>query len=95
MRVIAEKIEVSYKTVYRHIHDLAYRFNIQIFYGGIQRGGIQLIIERKLNIEMLTKEEIELIIITLSKIEQKSKGIDYFIYQLSNFKNEKLQVYNP
>lgn len=94
MREIAEKIEVSYKTVYRHIHDLSYRFNIQISCGGIQRGGVQLVIERKLNIDMLTNEEIELIIITLSKIEHKSEGINHFICQLSNFKKEKLQVHN-
>ena len=68
MREIAERIEVSYKTVYRHIHELSYRFNIQISCGGVQKGGVQLILERKISIELLTDEDIELIIITLSTV---------------------------
>lgn len=82
MRVIAERVEVSYKTVYRHIHDLSYLFNIRIFCGGIQKGGVQLIGERKISIEGLTSEDIELIITTLSKLDQKNDRIEHFISQL-------------
>ena len=56
---IAEEIEVHYNTVYRHIHDMAYRLDIR-FYTGRLNGGIQLILERKVSIEKLTNEDIEI-----------------------------------
>lgn len=88
---IAEEIEVHYNTVYRHIHDMAYRLDIR-FYTGRLNGGIQLILERKVSIEKLTNEDIDVIIITLSTLELKSEGIQYFIYQLSKYKKENLHV---
>lgn len=88
---IAEEIEVHYNTVYRHIHDMAYRLDIR-FYTGRLNGGIQLILERKISIEKLTNEDIDVIIITLSTLELKSEGVQYFIYQLSKFKKENLYV---
>lgn len=35
---IAEEIEVHYNTVYRHVHDMAYRFNIRFYTGGLHGG---------------------------------------------------------
>lgn len=87
IKKIAEEIEVHYNTVYRHVHDLSYRFNIQ-FYSGRINGGIQLILERKISVEVLTNEDIELIIITLSLMDEKSEGITQFIYELSKLKKE-------
>lgn len=92
IRKIAEEIEVHYNTVYRHLHDMAYRFNIR-FYSGKLNGGIQLILERKVSVERLTNEDMRIIIITLSNLEPKSEGIKYFIYQLSKFKKEDLYVH--
>lgn len=93
MKKIAEEIEVHYNTVYRHIHDMAYRLDIR-FYTGRLNGGIQLIIERKISIEKLTNKDIDIIIITLSTLELKSEGIQYFIYQLSKFKKGNLHVHS-
>ena len=90
---LAEEIEVSYKTIYRHLHDMAYRLNIK-FYTGRLNGGVQFIIERKVNVEKLTNGDMEVIIITLSTIETKSEGMQYFIYELTKVQKEKLQVYN-
>ena len=39
---IADEIEVSQKTVKRHIQSLSYRYPIQTFCGGINRGGVYL-----------------------------------------------------
>ncbi len=94
MKEIAEKVEVSYKTVYRHIHELSYRFNIQISCGGIQRGGVQLILERKVSVESLTNEDIDVIIITLSTVAKTNERITQFICMLAKFKKEELQAYN-
>lgn len=91
IKEIAEEIEVHYNTVYRHIHDMAYRLDIR-FYTGRLNGGIQLILERKISIEKLTNKDIDVIIITLSTLELKSEGIQYFIYQLTKFKKENLYV---
>lgn len=90
---LSEEIEVSYKTIYRHLHDMAYRLDIR-FYTGRLKGGVQLVLERKVSIEKLTNEDIDVIIITLSTLELKSEGIQYFIYELGKFKKEELQVYN-
>ncbi len=92
IKEIAEEIEVHYNTVYRHIHDMAYRLDIRFYTGRLNGGGIQLILERKVSIEKLTTKDIEVIIITLSTIELKSEGIQYFIYQLTKFKKENLYV---
>lgn len=91
IKEIAEEVEVHYNTVYRHIHDMAYRLDIR-FYTGRINGGIQLILERKVSIEKLTTKDIDVIIITLSTIELKSEGIRHFIYQLKKFKNDNSYV---
>lgn len=61
MREIAEIVEVSEKTVRRHVQSLSYRYPIETFCGGIERGGVKL--DRNfLNIgKIRTNEEIELI----------------------------------
>lgn len=92
IKKIAEEVEVHYNTVYRHIHDLSYRFNIQFYYGRVN-GGIQLILKKKISVESLTNEDIELIIITLSSLEEKSEGIEQFIYELIKLKRKELNVY--
>ena len=42
MNEIAEKLEISRITVVRHIQSLSYRYPIQTFCGGINRGGVYL-----------------------------------------------------
>lgn len=92
IKKIAEEVEVHYNTVYRHIHDLSYRFNIQ-FYSGRVNGGIRLILKKKISVESLTSEDIELIVITLSSLDEKSEGIEQFIYELIKIKKEEVSIY--
>lgn len=42
MQEIADKVEVSRCTVLRHIQSLSYRYPINTFCGGINKGGVQL-----------------------------------------------------
>lgn len=82
MRKLAEEVEVHYNTVYNHIRDLSYRFNIQIYKGGVNRGGVQLIKEKSICIENIGNEELYVIYLRLTAIEQKSEGIILFISRL-------------
>ena len=40
MQEIADEVEVSEKTVRRHIQSLSYRYPIETFRGGDKRGGV-------------------------------------------------------
>lgn len=42
MQEIADKVEVTERTVRSHIQSLSYRYPINTFRGGINRGGVQL-----------------------------------------------------
>ena len=42
LQEIADEIEISKMTVRRHIQSLSYRYPIQTFCGGINRGGVYL-----------------------------------------------------
>ncbi len=86
---IADEIEIHYSTAFRHIHALSYRFNINIFRGGEKKGGVQLIIERKVSVENLNNRELDLIIVQLLQIKEKTESIEKFIYDLNKMKIEK------
>ncbi len=82
IRRIAEEVEVHYNTVYNHVRDLSYRFNIRIFRGGVNKGGVQLIKEKSICIENIESEELYVIYLNLEAIEEKSEGIILFISRL-------------
>lgn len=82
IKEIAEELEVHYNTVYNHIHDLSYRFNIRIYKGGSNNGGVQFIKERSIKIEQIEEEELYRIYLKLMEIKVKSEGILLFISRL-------------
>ena len=86
---IAKRAEVCSKTVYRHIQALAYRFNIDTFRGGIDKGGVKLIKERQINVEKLGVLEMQEIINALQKLKQLSVNIKVFIKNLLQIKEQK------
>ena len=86
MSEIASELEISRMTVYRHIQSLAYRFNIQTFKGGIDRGGVQLIAEQKVSVEKLNSDDLQLIISKLSSLQDDNPRIKSFIHKLSTQK---------
>lgn len=93
LQTIADKVEVSKITVFRHIQSLSYRFNIETFCGGIDRGGVRLIAEPKVSVEMLNPNDLQLIINTLSSLQNGNVRIKSFIHKLSTQKKLKENDY--
>lgn len=93
MSKIAEELEVSRMTVYRHIQSLAYRFNIETFKGGIDKGGVRFIGEQKVDVEKLTSDDLQLIISKLSSLQDANPRIKSFIHKLSTQKELKESKY--
>lgn len=89
MNEIAEKVEVSRMTVFRHIQALAYRFNIQTIKGGIDKGGVQLKIEQKVSVEKLNSEDLRVILSNLSLLQEDNPRINQFIHNLTALKENK------
>lgn len=88
-QAIADAVECSYITVYRHVQALAYRFNIETFKGGIDKGGIRYIGEQKVDVEKLTSDDLQLIISKLSSLQDDNPRIKSFIHKLSTQKDLK------
>ena len=61
MQEIADEVEVSRKTVVRHIQSLSYRYPIQTFCGGINRGGVCLDKSYLYQGKVLSNDELQLI----------------------------------
>ena len=61
MQEIADVVEVSERTVRRHIQSLSYRYPIETFCGGIERGGVRLDRKYCYGDKILTREENETI----------------------------------
>jgi len=86
---IAEHVEVCKKTVYRHIQALTYRYNIETFHGGIDRGGVRLILNQSVSLEKLNTNDLQLIIKELESLQNSNPRIMSFIKSLCTLKNLK------
>lgn len=89
MKQIANELEIHINTVQRHIQSLSYRYNIETFCGGINRGGVQLIPEPKVSVERLTSDDLQLIISKLSSLQEDNPRVKAFINKLSTQKEIK------
>jgi len=74
-REIAEKVEVSLRTVKRHIQSLSYRYPIETFVGGDRRGGVYLDKSAIHQGKILTRDELQIISKAL-RLLQESKYKD-------------------
>ena len=72
---IARKVEVSRITVQRHIKSLSYRYPIETFSGGENKGGVYLDKNYIYQGLMLTNDELQVINQALAML-QNSKGIE-------------------
>lgn len=61
MKELADEIEVSERTIRRHIQSLTYRYPIQTFCGGINRGGVYLDKSYLYQGKTLTVDELQVI----------------------------------
>ena len=69
LKEIAEIVEVSKITVQRHIKSLSYRYPIQTFCGGINRGGVCLDKDYIHNGKVLTNDELQVITKALTMLQ--------------------------
>ena len=81
LQEIADEIEVSKITVYRHIQSLSYRYPIQSFCGGINRGGVYL---DKDYIYQLTFAQIYLLLYTSKPYINTSKIASIFSFAVNS-----------
>lgn len=89
LQSIADKVEVSKITVFRHVKSLSYRHNIQTFKGGVDKGGVRMIIDKKVTVEKLDDNELHLIIDKLSSMQNATVNIKKFINDLVLIKEIK------
>jgi len=90
LQEIADEIEVHKNTVYKHIQNLSYRYPIQTFCGGINRGGVYLDKNYIYQGAILSNDELQLIIKGLSLL-QKTDGPNVDTDTLSNL----IKRYSP
>lgn len=77
MQDIADELGVSRCTVYRHIQSLSYRYPIETFCGGINRGGVILDKKYLYQGKIRSNDELQLISKALRFLqESKCEGVD-------------------
>src|SRR5574344_385080 len=86
LQEIADEVEISKKTVQRHIQSLSYRYPIQSFCGGINRGGIYLDKSYLYQGKTLTLDELQVINKALALL-QECKEQDVNTEIIMNLKN--------
>lgn len=69
MQEIAEIVEVSRQTVVKHIQSLSYRYPIQTFCGGVNRGGVYLDKDYIHQGKILTTDELQVIAKALTMLQ--------------------------
>lgn len=80
---IADAVECSYSSVKRHIQALSYRFNIESFRGGIDRGGVRLIPDESIKTNYLKEDELQLIMSKLESLQDSSPNIKKFVKSIA------------
>ena len=78
MTEIAEKVEVHRNTIFRHIQSLSYRYPIETFHGGDNRGGVYLDKPAIHQGKILTRDELQIISKALRLLqESECKDVDH------------------
>ena len=76
MQEISDEIEVSRRTVIRHIQSLSYRFPIETFCGGINRGGVFLDKDYIYQGQTLSIDELQIINNALLLLQKQNANVD-------------------
>ena len=78
MQQIADEVEVSERTVRRHIQSLSYRYPIETFVGGDKRGGVFLGKSAIHQGKILSRDELQIISKALRLLqESECKDVDH------------------
>ena len=76
LQEIADEVEVSKMTVRRHIQSLSYRYPIQTFCGGINRGGVYLDKNYINQGRILSNDELQIISKALILLQKNGSNVD-------------------
>ncbi len=85
MREIAQIVEVNERTVRRHIQSLSYRYPIETFCGGIERGGVRLDKKCCDGARIFTREERTTILKALQTLQNVEGANDILDNLISHF----------
>lgn len=77
LQEIANEVEVSYSTAKRHIQSLSYRYPIETFCGGINRGGVKLDTKYIVQGKIITNEKLQILDKALSLLQESdAQGVN-------------------
>lgn len=77
LQEIADEVEVHKNTVYKHIQSLSYRYPIDTFCGGINRGGVKLDTKYIVQGKIITNEKLQILGKALDLLQKSDcKDID-------------------
>ena len=70
MQDIANEVEVSERTIRRHIQSLSYRYPIEVFVGGRDTGGVRLDTKYIVQGKIITNDKLQLINRALNLLQE-------------------------
>ena len=76
MNEIADEVEVSRKTVNRHVQSLSYRYPIETFCGGDKRGGVYLDKKYLHQGKIRSRDELQIISQALELLQKSGSEVD-------------------
>ena len=76
LQEIAEQVEVSKKTVQRHVQSLSYRYPIETFHGGDNKGGVYLDKKYLHQGKIRSRDELQIISQALELLQKSGSEVD-------------------
>ena len=84
MNEIAEKLELSRLTVFRHIQTLSLHYDIETFKGGQIRGGVRLKTITKLDVSYLSSNDLQSVMSAIGSLQDPEGNIQRLVKDLAN-----------
>ena len=84
MNEIAEKLEISRLTVFRHIQTLSLHYDIETFKGGQIRGGVRLKTITKIDVSYLSQDDLQSVIGAIGLLQDPQGNIQRLVDNLAN-----------
>ena len=84
MNEIAEKLEISRLTVFRHIQTLSLHYDIETFKGGQIRGGVRLKTITKLDVSYLSSNDLQSVMSAIGSLQDPEGNIQRLVKDLAN-----------
>lgn len=84
MNEIAEKLELSRLTVFRHIQTLSLHYDIETFKGGQIRGGVRLKTITKIDVSYLSSNDLQSVMSAIGSLQDPEGNIQRLVKDLAN-----------